>query len=196
MIVSIPDTREAAAFQSIANGRRSVYFFQSTPIPNETIRWAIRLAMRAPNHYKTKPWRFHVYAGAGRELLADAFERGALSIGQDRARARAKIYAAPVTVVVACLHDPDHAKSLLHEDQFATAAAVENLLLALSAAGIGAIWGTGRLIETEAVRALVGLVNPVDRIIAAITVGYADPERPLPPRSEEELESVVHWHAE
>lgn len=185
---------ETAEFQRIAERRRSVYGFLPTPVPHDTIRWAIRMATLAPNHYKTRPWRFHVFDGEGRERLADAFESGARSLGQDPERARSKIYPAPTTIVVTSLCSPEHPKALLLEDQFATAAAVENLLLAFAAAGIGTMWGTGRLIETDAVRAAVGLADPRDRIIGAITVGYADPERPLPERTDEDLDRVVRWY--
>lgn len=196
MITAAPDTSVRTQFQAVAESRRSVYFFLPTPVPHEVINWAIRLATLAPNHYKTRPWRFHVFAGEGRKVLADAFERGALCLGQDPARARTKVYPAPVTIVVTCVHDPEHPKALLHEDQFSAAAAIENLLLAFTSAGVGTMWGTGRLIETEAVRTVVGLVEQKDRIVAAITVGYPDPERPLPERLEKDANAITRWYVE
>lgn len=188
------ELHEVAEFQKIAERRRSVYGFLPTPVPHGIINWAIRMATLAPNHYKTRPWRFHVFDGPGRERLADAFESGARSLGQDPERARGKIYPAPTTIVVTCLCSPDHPKALLLEDQFATAAAVENMLLAFASAGIGTMWGTGRLIETDAVRAVAGLSDPRDRIIGSITVGYADPERPLPDRADEDPGRVTRWY--
>jgi len=181
-------------FEAVAASRRSVYFFASTPVPRDVIEWAIRMATLAPNHYKTRPWGFHVFDGEGREALAAAFEQGAASLGQDPRKARSKVYPAPTTIVVTSVSDPAHPKAMPFEDQLATAAAIENLLLAFSSAGVGTIWGTGRLIQTDSVRALVGMRSPEERILAAITVGYPDPERPLPERPEEDPSLVTRWH--
>jgi nitroreductase len=195
-MTALPSDAQASAraFAAIAESRRSIYGFLPTTIERERVAWAIRLATLAPNHYATRPWRFHVFMDDGRARLLAAYEAFAQETGQSAERMRAKLYPAPCTIIVSCVPNRTHPKVQLLEEQLAVGAAVENLMLALAAAGIGSIWTTGRLIDAPQVRDLIGLVEPDSSIIAIVTVGIADPQRPPPARAAPLGEASTQWY--
>ena len=50
-------------YDDVVLGRRSIRGFKPEPVPRETIREVIALAMRAPSSLNTQPWNFYVVAG-------------------------------------------------------------------------------------------------------------------------------------
>ena len=179
-------------FELIAGNRRSIYAYLPTPVPREIISWAISVAGLAPNHYKTKPWRFIVFTGSGRDKLADAYQRAAIRLGRDVAKARDRALAAPAMIAVACVPQIANPKVKPLEEQFATAAAVQNLMLALAAAEVSSIWTTGELVDSEELRNAAGLALG-DKVLGVIYAGLRDPSRPVPARAAMEASDVTTW---
>jgi nitroreductase len=175
--------------------RRSVGRLEGEIEP-ETIRELIELAAWAPNHRLTEPWLFTVVAGSARERLGRLW--GDLSAaasgleGEARnefARGQAqKLLRAPVLIVASTrtVDDPVVAE----EDFAATAAAVQNLLLAASALGLGSMWRTGRMTKEPAVKAFLGL-DPADRIVAVVYLGH--PTTAPPPARPRNVERIIRW---
>ena len=182
-----------AAFASIVESRRSAYAYLDEPVPRALIERAIRLAMLAPNHHKTSPWRFFVYVGAGRAPLVAAYEAAARRLGRDVAKARQRALDAPVMIVVACIPQVKQPKVLVKEEEFATAAAIQIMVLALACANVSALLTTGDFAESPEMHALVGLEAGQGRIMAVVNVGYRNPARPLPPRAEPDLSMFMQW---
>jgi nitroreductase len=182
------------AFELIAERRRSAYAYLQRTVPRTVIDRSIRIAMLAPNHHRTRPWRFHVYEGAGRAPLADAYEAAALRLGRDPALARRRALDAPAMIVVACIPATSNPKVRVGEEEFATAAAIENLLLALTSSGVAALITTGRFAESPEVHELIGLDARTGRVMAVVNVGYRDPERPIPVRVEPDVAAHTTWH--
>jgi nitroreductase len=181
-----------ADFTRIATARRSAYAYLPDPVPRTVVDAAIGLAMLAPNHHRTRPWRFFVYAGRGRETLVRAYEGAARRLGRDVARARQRALDAPVMIVVACMPET-HPKVRRNEEEFATAAAVQNMLLAFAAAGVSTLITTGDLAESAETHQMIGLDREKGRIMAVVNAGYRDPERPLPPRPALDPAAYVTW---
>src|SRR5207244_3779397 len=102
----------------------------------------------APNHRLTEPWRFVVFAGDARLELGEAMARvqaansDTLPTPGDLERTRAKPLRAPVVIAVAVEPSPGP-RVVEMEEVAAGAAAVQNMLLAAHALGLGAIWRTG-----------------------------------------------------
>jgi nitroreductase len=148
-------------------------------VPRDVIEHLLEAAVQAPNHRLTRPWKFAVIRGSAREradtfwaeLAADAGERG-------------KLLRAPVIVAVAARVDTDPVVAA--EDHSATAAAIQNLLLAAHAHGLGAIWRTGRPSYHPEFAEYLGF-DRGDRMLGLIYLGEpsADsrpvPLRPAPP---------------
>lgn len=47
-------------FAEVLRGRRTINVFLQTPVPESLIHEAIEVAVWAPNHHVTEPWRFHI----------------------------------------------------------------------------------------------------------------------------------------
>jgi nitroreductase len=171
--------------------RRSIGKVTQEPVPRELIEQMLAAAVEAPNHHETEPWRFFVLTGTAREdfgdVLAEALRRRLAGEGEKKVEGlalaeRAKPLRAPVLIVVAVKHDQTEKggeKIVPVEDLMATAAAIENMLLAAHALGLAAQWRTGDGAFDPHVKAHFGL-QPTDEIAAIVYVGYRDPERDVP----------------
>jgi nitroreductase len=183
----------ATAFEDVVVGRRSVYAYLGTAVPTETLEWAIGLASLAPNHHKTKPWRFFVLSGEGREVLAAAYEQAAVRLGRDVVKARGRAFDAPTMIAFACVPVAGHPKAKLPEDEFATAAAAQTLMLALASAGVATLLTTGDLAESSEVHQAIGLDRAQGRVMGVINAGLRDPTRPLIPRASQDAATITRW---
>jgi nitroreductase len=137
------------------------------------------LAVRAPNHHATEPWRFHVLAGAERERLARAIEDDAVESGAEpeRARddARAKVDRAPVIVVFTVI--PSQDPKVFAQEEFASVAmAMQNFLLGAYAKGLGAMLRTGSPAYHASVREHLRL-EPNEHVLGFVYLGYPAAER-------------------
>lgn len=160
------------------------------------IRELIEAATWAPNHKLTEPWTFTVLRGEARARLGAAWARLAeietSLTGEERAtfvrREGDKPLRAPVLIVVSTRTDADAVVAA--EDFAATAAAVQNLLLAAWAKGLGAMWRTGPLAYRRAINEHLGL-DPSDRIVAVVYLGRMAMN---PPKGRSrQTETVVRW---
>jgi nitroreductase len=163
-------------------------------VPRETIVELIEAATWAPNHKMTQPWRFTVLTGNARNELGrvwaasaaasvPADQRDAFIAGESKKPLRS-----PVVVVVSVRTDAN--PIMAEEDLTATAAAVQNLLLAAHAKGLAAAWKSGKICYCPEVKQYLGL-DPTDRIIALVYVGAVATEEPkLKPR---DVNSVIAW---
>jgi len=181
------------SFGEVVQRRRSVYAFVDEPVPRPIIERALAHAVLAPNHHRTAPWRFFVITREARHRLVSAYEAAALRTERDVARAAQRAKDAPVNVVVACVPALDNPRVVPKEEDFATAAAVQNFMLSLADAGVGSLLTTGVLAESPEVAALVGLDAHGAHVIAVINVGYPNPERPTPRRPDAQLDRVIRW---
>jgi len=160
--------------------RRSVGKVKPEAPAKEDIALLLDLAVQAPNHHLTEPWRFCVLAGRAREELGRALEAALAATGEadeaKLAKERAKPLRAPVVIVVSAKPGKDEIET--HENRMAAAAAVENLLLAAHASGLGAMWRTGDTMYSPQVSQYLGLALG-EMVLASVYVGY--PDMPLRP---------------
>ena len=163
-------------------------------VPRETIRELIEAAVWAPNHKLTQPWRFNVLTGAARERLGAVWGAAAAAKAEPAAQASVrdgeakKPLRAPAIVVVSTRTDPSPMTA--EEDLTATAAAVQNMLLAAHARGLSAAWKTGKIVYSPEVKAFLGL-DPSDRIVAFVYLGAEAKEEPLP--RDRDIDGTIVW---
>ena len=159
------------------------------PVPRELIEELLDLAVLAPNHYRTNPWRFVVLTGAARARIGEVAARAAASLPEVKEsvveRQRVQFLRAPAVIAVASAGDEDPIKHF--ENKHAVAAGVQNILLGATAAGLASAWRSGLAmvdpIVSAAVKQALGLA-PTDEIVSFIYLGYpiAPPgTRPKPP---------------
>jgi len=152
------------ALQAIMS-RRSVRSFQATPVAPEALDTLLRAAMAAPSAGNQQSWRFVVVT-----------ERARLDALSETSPYAAPLRRAPLAVVVCGETRDEKHPGFWVED---CSAAMENLLLAAHALGLGAVWLGYHPNEErkEALRVMLGLPATVEPFgIAAI--GHPDESKP------------------
>ena len=175
--------------QQLLQTRRSIRRYTPDPVAPDVVERLLTAAIWAPSAHNRQPWRFatvttpaakaQLARAMGERLRADRLADGdpADVVEADAGRSLARIAGAPVVLVV-CLtladmdHYPDARRSqaeYLMAVQ-SVAMAVQNLLLAAHAEGLGACWMCAPLFCAEAVSAALDL--PADwQPQALVTVG-------------------------
>jgi nitroreductase len=159
--------------------RHSIAKVKSDPVERELVEKLLHAAIQAPNHYRVRPWRFVVLTGKSREALGDVMAQTLKKQNPDLPDSaldieRAKPLRAPVLVAVG-VDKPSEPKVLEIENICATAAAVENLLLAAHAEGLGAMWRTGPAARDPEIKKFLGF-EPDQELIGFVYLGYPDLE--------------------
>jgi len=168
--------------------RRSIRQFTGRPVSREEIEALLDLAVEAPNHRLTQPWRFYVLGPAARRAYGETLGARKAKKIEDPEAARALVdkvaageAALPAMLAVSMTQDPN--PETREEDYAATMMAVHALLLAAHAAGLGAHVKTGAVMDDPRTRAAIG-VPEGERIVATIQLGEpaavpdAKPRRP------------------
>jgi nitroreductase len=151
----------------------------------EEIEELLDLAVRAPTHGMTEPWRFYVLFGEARDRLANAIAAASMDGGMDEASARddarKKVERAPVIVVFTCV--PQEGPKVVELEEYASVAmAMQNFLIGAHAKGIGAMLRTGPAAYHPVIREQLGL-EPTEVVMGFMYLGYPEAERPLTPRA-------------
>lgn len=156
--------------ERVIRERRSTKNFTDEPIDPAVVRELVDLAQWAPNHNLTAPWRFRLVGPEATQALIDIAP----------ADKKGKVVKAQTRVLVSCVAAGDPTRR--DEDLAATAAAVQNLLLAATARGIDTFWQSPTIPNLAPARFKLGI--PADeQLVAVIHLGYAKDERPAPERS-------------
>lgn len=177
-------------FAGLIKGRRSIRRYDPWPIDEATIERLLEAGTWAPSAHNRQPWRFAVLTEpAAKERLAlgmgERLRQARLADGDDPAdveadtsRSHARIAGAPLVVVAfLTMEDMDtypDAQRQSAEHLMAVqgvAMAVNNILLAAHAAGLGACWMCAPLFCPDVVAEAVG-APPHWQAQALLTLGY------------------------
>jgi len=160
--------------------RRSIRKYQDKPVPEELIQKVLAAAMSAPSARNAQPWQFIVVTD--RKLLTE--------ISQINPNAHMAAHA-PAAILVCGDLSLEKSQGYWMVD---CAAAVENLLLAAHALGLGAVW-TGiypRQPRIDGFRRLLGLPENVIPH-SLVPLGYAAEQRPSEDRYKAERVRRDRW---
>ncbi len=144
--------------------RRTRKEFGAEPVDRATIDALLELAVAAPNHHETRPWRFRVLDRAAIERLAAAADDP-------------KLLRSPTAIVVAQVISESAAVAL--EDYASCAVAVQNILLGATARGLANFWRTPAGLDLPAARRVLELPEEGVRIVGVVHLGPADGREPL-----------------
>jgi nitroreductase len=155
--------------------RRSIVKVKPDPLGRAIIEKLLQAAVQAPNHHRVRPWRFVVLTGESRQALGDVMALALKKHNPELPEAgiekeRAKPLRAPLLIAVG-VDQPLEPNVLEIENICAAAAAVENLLLAAHAEGLGAHWRTGAAARDPEVKKFLGF-RPEQELIGFIYIGY------------------------
>ena len=209
---SLPD-----AAMKVIQDRRSIREYTGEPVSDHDLDMILEAARQAPSGENAQPWRFIIVkdaetrrklgalagGGSGRRFTAEFVTKKMqerFSGLQDDAKKRAAfekltsgqvsafLADAPVNIVVVGKKD-------VWDLPFDTSAAIENILLMVTALGLGACWVIAPCIDIrdeECIKTLLGIPEGF-KAISVISVGH--PTRPHRPRPRLPIQELVFAEA-
>lgn len=161
-------------------GRRSIRQYTESPVSDETVETILRAAMAAPSANDKQPWRFIIINK--REILdaIPAFHQYAAMLKQ-----------APLAILICGDKSAVSHTGYLYLD---CSAATQNMLLAIHALGLGAVW-LGiypREQRMAGIRDLLGLPDHLEPV-ALVSIGYPAEHKPPSRRFDKEKIRYNHW---
>jgi coenzyme F420-0:L-glutamate ligase/coenzyme F420-1:gamma-L-glutamate ligase len=188
--------------------RRSIRRFSAEPVDPAVVEAAVGEALTAPAPHHTRPVRFvWVRDGATRTRLLDRMRdqwrtdltgdgRPAESVERRLGRGQI-LYDAPELVIPFMVPDgahsyPDAGRTAAEHTMFTVAvgAAVQGLLVALAARGVGSCWIGSTIFAPDIVRGELDLAADWEPL-GAIAIGY--PAEPAEPRGPVPTEGLLVW---
>lgn len=204
--------------------RQAIRAFKPDPVPQETLRKIMELALLAPSWANTQPWEFAIVTGKPLEEIQKGFiERGAQPPTPDIARPyefpepylsrlstrnqsredadRRRIlnyrhYGAPAVVYLIIARAFFYqAKGINVWSLYDCGSAVQNMMLLAADYGLGTVVQAQAAAFPDIIRRVLGI--PESKLIAlAIAIGYPDWNDPVTQkrRGKEPVDSVVKWY--
>jgi nitroreductase len=198
----------------IIKDRRSIRQYTDEPVSEEQLEMILEAARQAPSGENAQPWRFIIVkdeamrkqlgavagGGSGRRFTAEfvtkKMQERFVSLEDEAKKKRifekltsgrvsAFLADAPVSIVVCGRKD-------VWDLPYDTSAAIENMLLMVTALGLGACWVIAPCIDIrdeERLKNLLGVPEGV-KVISIISVGH--PTRPHRPRPRLALHELVY----
>ncbi len=193
MPIEEPNGEQAVFDDVIARRRTSLLMDTDVDVASNLVDDVITAATWAPNHKRTWPWRFTVVSGDGRYRFGNALATAGQHAGLKPAKVaklRTKYLRSPVLVVVWVAHGEGDDPVRVREDRDATAAAVQNLLLAATARGLASYWGTLADTLVPATRAVCGVDDRHD-LVSLVYLGWPTDTVPAPERPAPEVTHLI-----
>ena len=201
------------ATMKVIQDRRSIRQYTAEPVSDQDLDMILEAGRQAPSGENAQPWRFIIVkdaetrkrlgtlagGGSGRRFTAEFVTKKMqerFSGLQDEAKKRAAfekltsgrvsafLADAPVNIVVCGKKD-------VWDMPYDTSAAIENMLLMVTALGLGACWVIAPCIDIrdeERVKALLGMPEGF-KTVSIISVGH--PTRPHRPRPRLPIKDLV-----
>jgi len=155
--------------------RRSIRKYTDKPVSEEAIETLLKAAMAAPSASNRKPWQFIVVTKRETlDSLAEAHRHGKM------------LFQAPLCIAVC--GDLTEMERYWVQD---CSAATENMLLAATALGLGAVW-LGVYPRDERIEAVRPILALPDHITPLNLVSIGHPAEEKPSRTQYD-ETRVHW---
>jgi F420 biosynthesis protein FbiB-like protein len=168
--------------------RRSIRKYLPRQVPEAIIKEVLAAAGFAPSAHNSQPWRFIVLANVSfKRKLADAMadawvkdmQRDGITVESDKRTERVERFATAPVLVLACLtvvdlrKFPDSERQMCERDLAVQSfgAALQNLLLAAHAKGLGACWFCAPAFCKETVRKILKIPDSVEPQ-AFVAMGY------------------------
>lgn len=179
------------AIDAVIRARRTHKNYAGSPLTTASVRELLDLAVLAPNHRMSQPWRYAVLDQAAIAALAAWLPTQPDIVAfPDPAKGAAKLAkllerlpSLGAMVQMTCIRDADPGHHL--EDLLACGAAVQNLLLAAEARGLASFWSTNAALGHPQTLRRYGADPAREIFVASLWLGgrvetpVAPPRQPL-----------------
>ncbi|MCF2532692.1 coenzyme F420-0:L-glutamate ligase [Yinghuangia soli] len=188
--------------------RRTIRAFTPEPVDPAAVRRAVGAAVTAPAPHHTVPWRFVLLESEAsrtrlldamrdawvRDLRADGLDEDAIArrVARGDLLRNAPYLAVPCLVTDGAHSYPDAVRTAAEREMFVVSAgaAVQNMLIALAAEGLGSAWVSSTMFCRDTVREVLDLPTGWDPM-GAIAIGHAaEPPRERPARTADDVIAV------
>jgi nitroreductase len=174
----------------IRRRRTNLFVDPDRPVSDELVEELCELASWAPCHKRTWPWRFAAVSGAARERLGAVAAAAIEAAGADQQKVdktRHKYRRAPTVIIVGAVDGDSELRTV--ENRHAVAAAVQNMLLAATAAGLASYWSSCPSGAERAVAEVAGF-DVTTAVVGLVYVGWPVRECPAPMRPPVDLTHI------
>ncbi|MCA8829984.1 nitroreductase family protein [Hymenobacter pini] len=175
-----PQPFNANQITRLIRSRRSmqpVLFDAGREVPEAVVLELLENATWAPTHKRTEPWHFVVFAGEGRQRLADFqtnLYRATAGVNVVESKLE-KLRSNPIlSSHVIAIGLKRNAEVPEVEEVAAVACAVQNLHLTAAAHGLAGFWSSGGVTYHPEAKPFFGL-GPDDRLLGFFYLGYPKP---------------------
>jgi nitroreductase len=159
----------------IISRRRTIHNFRpgQTP-PAAEIRKAIDLAVCAPNHHSTAPWKFYLIGEVTKEkiCLLNADMLGAARADKGAQAKLERWRSIPGWLLLTCAKSANAIRAA--EDYAACCCAAQNLMLYLWSVGIGVKWTTGLVTREPRFFEIMGFDPDQETVVGLFWYGYPE----------------------
>jgi nitroreductase len=178
-------------FYEAVESRHSIRAFTGEPVSRAVIERCMAAAAQAPSSLNLQPWRFHVATGATREAVGHAMAQSTLHlqdyigiIDAEHLQFAERFYAdlgnAPMVIAVSAPPAEDELTRI--NTLVAVGCAMENLLLAVTAEGLGACSLTFSFWVRDELAQAYGLTDDRE-VVALLLVGHPSESPVAPPHN-------------
>jgi len=165
--------------KKIIKNRRNTKNFNNKNISNEDINSLLDVAVWAPNHRNTEPWRFFVIKKDSKikKKIADGIIEIQNNINnldlseKQKNKIHEEVRNYPCLIFVFSLEDKN--EEISEENYGATCCAIQNIQLMATSLGLGVGWSTGKISKINAISEILGIEEQV-KIVGVLTIGYSD----------------------
>lgn len=174
--VAVPAS-EVSVYQALY-GRRNTWMFTGEEASPELLNKVLDVAVWAPNHKLTEPWRFFVLPQGSkhRQQVIDCIYNSALKQSGDPERAkRATGKAANPPTLVFVYSAPGMTEKMTLENYGAVCAAVQNVQLACYAEGLAVGWESGGVVRADGITEVLG-ADPEWTCVGFLGIGFPEGE--------------------
>ena len=176
--------------------RRSAKTLTDPPPDQDALELLLECGARAPDHGRLRPWRFIVIRGPARERLGELMaeqlrRRQPQASAESLQRERQKPLRAPLIIAVAAACNAA-ARIPAIEQTLAAGAAAQNIMLAATALGFGAMWKTGDVAYDDSLKSALGL-QAADAVVGLLYIGSVPDGGVPPPARGEWQDRVTYW---
>jgi nitroreductase len=147
--------------------RRTIAAFRPEPVPTDLLAELLEVAIYAPNHRLTQPWRFVLLDAETRLQYANLRRDLALQQGKNPQAIYANFIQIPAFIFVVMAQDSDAVTR--DEDYAATATLIQNLMLLATERGLGSKWSS---FPTEPVFRAWLRLHDNETVVGVVHLGY------------------------